>query len=57
MSNKTHGDRIIALVGALAGVAVGAAVALIYSPRSGKQNRKNLSKWTQNRLGEVKIGG
>lgn len=46
------------LIGLLIGAAVGAAVALIYTPHNGKQNRHNLSQMAKDRLSAArsKIG-
>jgi len=53
MSNLLSKDRFFTLFGLLAGAAVGAALALIYSPHSGEKNLRDLNQWTHNRLGEV----
>jgi len=53
MANKARGGRIITLLGLLAGAAVGAAVALVYTPHNGERNRENLSLWTRNRADDL----
>jgi len=50
--------RFLAVVGLLAGAAVGAAIGLIYSPHNGERNREQISQWTRNRLQDAqqKVG-
>jgi len=52
MANKPS-NRMI-LLGTLAGVAIGAGVALVYAPDKGEGNRKHLLEWTNARLGEAR---
>jgi len=53
MSSLLGKDRFFTLFGLLAGAAVGAAVALVYSPHSGEKNLRELNQWAHNRLGDV----
>jgi len=53
MSNLTGKGRFFTLFGLLAGAAVGAAVALIYSPHKGEQNLRELNQWAHSRLDDV----
>jgi gas vesicle protein len=53
MSKNTRAGRAFAVLGLLAGAAVGAAVALVYSPSDGQGNRKQLNQWAHNRLEEA----
>ena len=50
MTNTTGKGRFFTLFGLLAGAAVGAAVALIYSPHRGEENRAQLNQWAHHRL-------
>jgi gas vesicle protein len=50
MSRNSRAGRAFVLLGLLAGVAVGAALALVYSPHDGQENRKQLNQWAHNRL-------
>jgi len=50
MAKKSGKGRALTLLGLMAGAAVGAAVALIYSPHNGKGNRRELNQWAHNRL-------
>jgi len=52
MANKPS-NRMM-LLGTLAGAAIGAGVALVYTPDKGEGNRKHLLEWTNARLGEVR---
>jgi gas vesicle protein len=47
------GGRILTFVGLLAGAAVGAALALIYSPGNGEKNREDLNRWAHSRLDDL----
>jgi gas vesicle protein len=49
VKNKRTGRTFI-LLGLLAGLAIGAGVALVYAPNNGKKNRKQLNQWAHNRL-------
>ena len=53
MSGNNHAGLVFSLLGLLAGAAVGAAVALVYSPGDGQGNRKQLNQWAHNRLEEA----
>jgi len=53
MSSTLGKDRFFTLFGLLAGAAVGAAVALVYTPNSGEKNIRELNRWAHNRLGDV----
>lgn len=50
---RKKGGRAITLLGLLAGAAIGAAVALIYSPAEGERNRQKLNEWAHSRLDDV----
>ena len=50
--DQDDGNALTA-IGMLLGAALGAAVALVYSPGTGKQNRKNLTLWAHHRLDEI----
>lgn len=50
---KKKSDRMM-LLGALAGAAIAAGVALVYAPDKGEDNRKHLLEWTNARLGETR---
>jgi gas vesicle protein len=54
MAEQTWTGRLFTLVGLAAGAAVGAAVALVYSPHNGEKNREQLVQWTGNRLEDAK---
>ena len=43
----------LAIPGIILGTGIGAALALIYSPGTGKQNRKQLTQWAHRRLDVV----
>ncbi len=49
---RGEGNRLM-LMGLLTGAAIGAAVALFYTPGTGEQNRKRLSKWAASLAGQV----
>lgn len=56
MANKParkKGGRAITFLGLLAGAAIGAAVALIYSPADGTRNRQKLTEWGHARLDDA----
>jgi len=53
MSGNNRAGLAFSLLGLLAGAAVGAAVALVYSPSDGPGNRKQLNQWAHNRLEEA----
>lgn len=56
-SNK-KGGKALTFWGILAGAAVGAAVALVYSPSTGEKNRRHLVQYVSNRVSSVgrKVG-
>lgn len=51
-TRKSEG-RGLTFLGILAGAALGAAVALVYTPARGEENRKRLNEWAGNRLEEA----
>jgi gas vesicle protein len=53
MSDLIGKGRFFTLFGLVAGAAVGAAVALVYSPHKGEKNIRELNQWAHNRLEEV----
>lgn len=50
---RKRGGAVIWLAGALAGAAIGAAVALVYTPGTGEENRQRITKWVDARTGDV----
>ncbi|MGA7733728.1 MAG: YtxH domain-containing protein [Chloroflexia bacterium] len=52
-TRKESGGNALAAIGMLLGAGLGAAVALVYSPGSGKKNRKNLNLWAHHRLDDL----
>jgi len=52
-TRKREGGGIYTLLGLLAGAAIGGAVGLVYSPGSGKENRKRLAGWANARVSEA----
>lgn len=47
------GGKLITLLGLAAGAAIGAGVALVYSPDKGEDNRKNLRGWAGARVEDL----
>jgi gas vesicle protein len=45
--------RGLTFLGLLTGAAIGAAVALIYSPSDGEKNRQQLNRWAGHRLDDL----
>jgi gas vesicle protein len=50
---KAKEGNSLAVPGVILGTGIGAALALIYSPGTGKQNRKQLSDWAHRQLDVV----
>jgi len=50
---KKQGDNGIMLLGLLAGVIVGGAIGLVYTPAKGDENRKRMAEWAGNRAGDA----
>ena len=53
MAKKNRSRQVFALLGVLAGAAVGTAVGLVNSPHDGKQNRNQLNQWAHKRLDDA----
>jgi len=52
-TSRKSGGRSITFLGVLAGAALGAALALVYSPGNGEKNRENLNRWAHSRLDDL----
>lgn len=48
-----QGNNGIMLLGVVAGVIVGGAVGLVYTPANGEENRKRMAEWAANRAGDA----
>jgi len=48
---KKSGGKALLFFGMLAGAAIGAAVALVYSPSNGEENREQLVAYVSNKAG------
>jgi gas vesicle protein len=51
-TRQTKGNGLT-LLGILAGVVLGAAVALFYTPDNGEENRRHMAEWLANRAEQV----
>lgn len=52
-TKKQSDGNTLAAIGLLFGAALGAAVAMVYSRGTGKQNRKDLNLWAHHRLDDL----
>jgi gas vesicle protein len=52
-TQKRNQRNIYTILGMAAGAAIGAGVALVYSPGTGDQNRTRLQQWVQSRIGDA----
>ena len=46
-ARKRQGGNSLLLLGIIAGAAIGAAVALFYTPGTGEENRQRLAEWAR----------
>jgi len=54
-TRKKNQGNVYTILGLAAGAAIGAGVALVYSPSRGEENRKRLQEWVQSRAGEAQV--
>src|SRR5947209_20628282 len=52
-AQRNNGSSTYAILGMAAGAAIGAGVALVYSPATGEENRRRLLEWAQARLSDA----
>jgi gas vesicle protein len=53
MASNNGGSGLLTLAGMLAGAALGAAVALVYTPHKGEENRKQMADWANARASQA----